>query len=58
MDISKVLEAVNEALSAKDLTIWLQKDEITTLKAEIEKLKEKNEKLTTGIEELKNKKDW
>lgn len=42
MKIDKVLETLNEALSAKELTIWLQQEEIKALKKELEKLKGEN----------------
>ena len=43
MDISKVLDVLNEALKDRDLTIWLQKEKIKDLEAEIAKLKEKKD---------------
>lgn len=51
MKIDNVLEVLNEALASKDLTIWLQKEEIKKQKETIEKLQEK-------IKFLEEKKDW
>ena len=51
MKINYVLEALNEALSSKDMSIWVRDEQIKELKAE-------NEKLKKEIEELKQKKDW
>lgn len=42
MKIDKVLEALNDTLRTKDMTIWMQEEEIKRLKAELEQLKEKN----------------
>lgn len=47
MDISKVLEVLNDALRDKDVTIYLQGEDIKRLKAE-------NEKLIAEIEELRD----
>lgn len=39
MDISKILEVLNDALRGKDVTIYLKSEEIKTLKARNEELK-------------------
>ena len=58
MEINKVLEVLNKALKQNELDLWLKDEVIKDLKEENAKLKEENKKLLTGIEELKNKKDW
>lgn len=51
MNISKVLEALNEALASKDLTIWCLKDDVKNLKAENEKLQAKVREFESGKDE-------
>ena len=41
MEINKVLEVLNNALADKDLTTWLQKEEIKRLKNELEDMRGK-----------------
>lgn len=41
MKINKVLEVLDKALEDKDLTIWLQAEQIKKLKKEIENLRGK-----------------
>lgn len=45
MKIDKVLEVLNNALTDKDMTIWLRDEEIKIHKETIEKLKEEIERL-------------
>lgn len=49
MDISKVLEVLNDALRDKDVTIYIQGEEIKKLKAENEELKAESEELREEI---------
>ena len=51
MEINKVLEILNTALCDRDLTIWLQKEEIKKLKQEKEELKTELEEMRAEVNE-------
>lgn len=54
MEIDKVLEVLNKALSEKDTTIWLREKEIENLKAELSLALKAIEEITMNREIVKN----
>lgn len=52
MKIDKVLEAINEVLSRKDLDLWYKDEEIKRLKTENESLSTEHKRLMAEIIEL------
>ena len=54
MKIEKVLEVLNEALSDKDMCIWVRDEQIRTLQKEVEELREENKHLNDLLDSANN----